>query len=279
MRGGASFRMKSRFFVLWSIEMVLILILLGSSGWAYGDGFTVKESPTTARIKKIEKTWPIKGLRLLQEQSESFKLQAIQSEADPLIIGAAQFQTIDASLERVTQVLDQFEDYPRIFDGLKKAEVRERKVLASGDLMRLFFEQSVPVPFVPNDVSEMIYEVNKKIKGRTTYRYQLHEGNHLVSSDGLVVLESISPTKTQYFEIDFFNAEWGFAKAMGAKKIWENSLKGLLQSDLAFKLKAEDPKKPLEEVLSESKKLARDYPIEKRYLDRIQEKEWFNLYE
>jgi hypothetical protein len=100
-----------------------------------------------------------------------------------------------------------------------------------------------------------------------------------VSSDGLVVLESLSPEKTRYFEIDFFNARWGFAKAMGAKKIWENSLKGLTQSNFAFKLKAEDPNKSLDAVLSESKKMTRDYPIENRYLNRIQQKDWLKLHE
>ena len=230
-------------------------------------------------IEKIEAQWPIHGLAELGQQSENFKLEAISNPHDPLAIGALQMVTIKAPLATVAAMVDNFAAYVKIFDGLKHSEIRETKTEKNLTRYRIYFEQSVPVPFVPNDKNEMLYWVKTGSDSRKIYRYQLHSGNHLTGDDGIIVLDAISPRLTRYVEIDFFSAEWGLAKTLGAKKIWVDSLKGLIQTDLAFKLSSESPLENPDQIRKASLKLADQYPAEVRFAERISLPAWIKAHE
>ena len=90
----------------------------------------------------------------------------------------------------------------------------------------------------------------------------------------MIVLDAISTHLTRYVEFDFWDAHWGIAKTFGAKKIWQNSLQGLVQSDLAIKLRAENKDWDEKKVLSESKNQADAYPTEDRFNKRVDAKVW-----
>lgn len=232
----------------------------------------------TPIIQKIETSWPISGLSELNDQKELLKIEAIETEGHPFFIGAVQMMIVKAPMLSLSSFLDHFADYPKYFDGLKKAEVRDSKVENGKAWSRVYFEQSVPVPFVPNDKSEMIYHVDSSNPSRRVYRYQYRTGNNLISDDGIIILDVISTRLTRYVEFDFWDANWGIAKTLGQKKIWSDSLKGLAQSDLSIKIMAENPSMSAEQVLKDSKKMANAYPAEHRFDHKIDSKKWFKAH-
>jgi hypothetical protein len=232
----------------------------------------------TPVLQKVESTWPIQGLSELSQQKEPLKIQALSTEGDAYFIGVVQMMTIKAPLATVAGFLDHFEEYPKYFDGLKKAQILETKIENEESLFRIYFEQSVPVPFIPNDKSEMIYSVKTIGTSKRFDRYQFRTGNDLISNDGIIILDALSTRLTRYVEFDFWNANWGIAKTFGAKKIWDNSLSGLVQSDLAIKLKSENPTWTEKQVVSESKKMADDYPVEDRFKNRVDSKKWLKAH-
>jgi hypothetical protein len=238
------------------------------------DLWSVVQSQYTPIVQKMETTWPITNLSELDHQSETFKLEAITTEGTPLAIGVIQMVMIKAPLATVAQKVDDVAGYSKMFEGLKKSEIQES--IKDSDVLRqrAYFEQSVPVPFVPNDKNNMVYWVKATGETRKFYRYQFHSGNNLTSDDGLVVLDAISSRLTRYVEIDFFNANWGLAKTFGEKKIWVDSLRGILQTDYAFKLASENPTWTPDKVKKESSKLADQYPVEKRYEARTKLQTW-----
>jgi hypothetical protein len=108
--------------------------------------------------------------------------------------------------------------------------------------MDIFFEQTVPVPFVPNIKYEMLYTISNPAPTKRIYRYQLKEAGTIKSSDGLIILKGNADSTTDYTEFDFFDADWGLAKVAGKNKLWHDSVEGIYLSDLAILFKSEDAK-------------------------------------
>ena len=158
----------------------------------------------------------------------------------PLAIGVAQRMRVGAPVETVQKVVDDIENYADIFPGYKQTKVLSK----DGNLWLTFWEQIIPLFFVPNIKFEMIYLVNKTSPSRVTYRYQLKSPSTLKYSDGVILLEGAPNNTTLYTEFDFFDADWGVASSLGPKKIWTDAVEGLYLSDLAIRIKAENPTMP-----------------------------------
>jgi hypothetical protein len=86
----------------------------------------------------------------------------------------------------------------------------------------------------------MTYVIESLQVDRKIFRYHLKEGEKIKASDGVIILQKLSEYLTLYFEIDFYDADWGILKSVSTDKIWSESIKGLFYSDLAFKFKAEN---------------------------------------
>lgn len=182
-------------------------------------------------------------------ESPAVRLECYDTPGNRFFIGARQELRVHAKLQAVREVLDDFAHYPELFDGLVKAEVREK----AGNRFVVVSEQDVPIPLVPNERNEVIYWVDES-PSRVTYLYQLRKSNHLTANDGAIILEALSPSETAYLELDFWDADWGIAKTFAPDKIWRDNISGLVQADLAVKLKAEHPDWANPHVFDESKK-------------------------
>jgi len=190
------------------------------------------------------------------------QLQCLETPGNPFYIGLRQIMIVDAPLSRVAAVLDDIDHYKEIFPGYDDIHVVSR------DRNRILttWEQHIPIFFVPNIRYQLSYIVDSS-SNRRIYRYQLKDGDHLKSNDGMIVIEAI-PSKlpahpqTLYKEYDFIDADWGVLKSIAPEKIWKATVEGIYLSDLGIKLKAENNNWPSEEIISKSQKLLNQYPVD-----------------
>ncbi len=172
-------------------------------------------------------------------------------------IGAAQFYKVATTVDKLEKLLLQFADYPKWFDGLVSASA----TLESEHRSLVSFEQYVPVPFVSNIKYKMIYEVEAS-GDQHLIRYQFSSGKTMKTYDGFVLLKKDGESHTQVVEYDFIDADWGPAKVMGKSSIWTESITGMVQTDLALKLRAENSDLSDKEVMKQSKASAKKTDIQ-----------------
>ena len=201
---------------------------------------------------------------------EPIALRAFETPGNDTYLGVAQYQEIHAPIAQVAAVIDDYPHYPDLFDDLIRAEVRSNE---NGALV-LFTEQRIPAPFVPNEENEMMYRIesvqaNPSRAASKSYLYQLRSSKNLKFNDGLILLTQAGENLTIYSEIDFWDAEWGFIKSFGAKRIWASSLRALAQADLAIKLQAEHPEWDRRRSKKESEKQAQQIAVDPIYRDRL----------
>jgi hypothetical protein len=111
------------------------------------------------------------------------------------------------------------------------------------------WEQRIPVFFLPNVIYELANLVDKTTPGLRVYRYKLRGAGSMLASDGMVVLEALGSASTRFTEYDFFNAQWG---PLPASAVWRESLHGAFVSDMAIKLRAENPRWSFERIATEA---------------------------
>lgn len=166
---------------------------------------------------------------------------------------------VRASVEAVAAVLDDFTDYPRMFDGLLRAEAAWTGP-ASFSLLQ---EQRVPVPFVKNATFTLNYLVDDRGSAGKGYLYKLKEGNRLEFDDGMIRLVRTPEGDCYFLEYDFALADWGLLAGIAPSKIWESSIAGTIVSDLTIKLRAEHPDWALDRVRKEAKREASRYDLKR----------------
>ena len=216
-------------------------------------------SPYAVKLREILRK-RIAGVDLDRQKpavESAVQLICYETEGNPFYIGAKQQMTVEADLKTVASTVDEFTKYTGIFKGLILAE----PVRADGNLVLTRWEEHIPVPFVPNERNETWYLVAQPSSNLKIYRYSLAKSNHLNKSDGFIMLKA-QGTRTLFTEYDFFDADWGIAKALGVDHAWKESLEGLYQSDMALKLRAEHPDWSSKRVLEESTYAAEKAPLE-----------------
>lgn len=186
---------------------------------------------------------------------------ALETAQRPLLAGIAQQTVIQASFQQVESVLDQIDGYAQIFPDYKVIQVlsRDRNTSIS------FWEQIIPIFFVPNIRFKMAYVSVQPRPHLKLYRYKLKESKDLKTSDGLIGIESIeksSSPQVRYTEIDFFDLDVGMASSLPHERLWRETLEGIYLSDLGIKLKSENPSWAGEKVREESKKILKRFPVE-----------------
>ena len=155
--------------------------------------------------------------------------------------------TIDAPLSATEKVLDDVPRYKDLFPDVVDVHVLPGS--RDGQRYVTVWEQRVPVFFLPNVIYELANLVDKSTPGLRVYRYKLRRGGSMLASDGMVVLEALGLESTRFTEYDFFNAQWG---PLPTSVVWRESLRGAFVSDIAIKLRAENPRWSVERVATEA---------------------------
>jgi hypothetical protein len=175
---------------------------------------------------------------LVKEPSqEPVSVTCLETPGRKFYIGVVQNMRVKAPIQKLQEIVSDFGSYAELFNGY--AAVREES--RDGDRITTYWEQKIPVFFIPNVRYRMIYQLSVADPNVKIYRYRLSKKGDLLESDGFIVLEKISDAETRYIETDFFDANWGILTTFAPGRIWTDSVDGLYQSDLAFLLKAEHP--------------------------------------
>jgi hypothetical protein len=189
-----------------------------------------------------------------QPSSSTFLLRCWTDPKNDLYMGIEQRVIIHAPLQNVNAVVLAIDEYDQLFPDYKKIKVVSR----ANNRFTVYFEQKVPVFFIPNVKYEMLYTELGSDPSRKVFWYQLKEAGTIKSSDGLIILKKSGENETEYTEYDFFDANWGAAKIAGKDKLWRDVVAGIYLSDLAMKLKAEDPKLSASDAREQAKKIKID---------------------
>ena len=215
------------------------------------------ESPYRKKVCELVESWP-KEVPFTRTSAATAGQPTLDSECyttpgNPTYVGVGQRMVIAAPFERVSAAVDDYSGYVGIFEGL----VSVHSLSTDENHAYTEWEESIPFPFVSNVHNQMIHLINQPRPGFRIYRYGLKKASDLIKDDGVIVLEQKSPTETVYTEYDFFDANWGIVKSFGIDRLWKESVEGVYQSDLALKLRVENPDWSADRVLKESRQAAK----------------------
>jgi hypothetical protein len=218
-------------------RVMLLSLALCSSAHGLGPTDEMLEGPDsvyTRWLADILMRWPASRPR--SEGTETVQLTCVAATSDDGYVGMVQQMTVAAPLSAVEQVLDDVPRYKDLFPGVVDVHVLPGSL--DGHRYVTVWEQRVPVFFLPNVIYELAHLVDKTTPDLHVYRYKLRRGGSMLASDGMVVLEALGSHGTRFTEYDFFNAQWG---PLPASAVWRESLRGAFVSDMAIKLRAENP--------------------------------------
>ena len=210
-------------------------------------GSPVSASIYSERIKNISLD---KISSLLKHQETD--VVCLSTSDKPFLIGMLHQVLINASIDKVISVFEDFENYSKIFKDLKRVNIIEKR---GQQEFVVEYESIIPIPFVSNSIYQLHYfgKVEEKPQLQTTYRFELIKGNDLKSLDGIIVIKKIGSTETLYQELDFLDADWGIAKTFAAKSIWRDTVTSAIESDFGLKIKSENPKMESKEIIKQSR--------------------------
>jgi hypothetical protein len=218
------------------------------------------QSPYTDALARLLAHWPPRDIdySLGERDPNPVHVRCIETPGEKYYIGLDQFMFVEAPLSRVETTLDDVAHYKDLFPDFDDVHVSSR----DGNLMTIFWEQHIPVFFIPNVKYETYYLLDKSSPDRKVYRYKIKESGHLKLNDGIIVLEKAGPLRTRYTEYDFYDADWGPLKTFAPGRIWKESVEGIYLSDVAIKLRAENPDWSYERIAKESREILKRFPVD-----------------
>ncbi len=184
-----------------------------------------------------------KKLDAKQSVSKGLVLDCFDHLDDRHAVGVIQRFVIHAELKTVQNVLEDFESYKDLFAETVRVEADKQNPFE----WLITWTQSAPVIFASRPQHELYYKISSEPKAKI-YRTSLKKSTHLIYSQGLIKLVELDSQNTLYFESDFYNANWGLAKIEGTKSLFERNIKELVQTDIALKIKSENPLMPSREA-------------------------------
>jgi hypothetical protein len=189
-----------------------------------------------------------------------FALTCYRLAGSDSAIAASQKLLVRAPLAEIGAVLERIGEYDRIFRGFKKIKVVEQR----GSKILSYWEQRIPIPLVPNVKYRMLYELSSQ-PGERLLRYRLTWSNTLKFSEGFIRLQQDpgNPNLTRYAEVDVWDSHTGLGGLIAPGRIVRESFEGVAQTDLALLLRAENPTKSVDWVLSESASRVPEHAIER----------------
>jgi hypothetical protein len=263
--------MKRDFFFL----IVLLIISLPLKAKSEN----LAQNPYTDMIEKISEQ-ELSGLinKYPSDPTGNIQLTCLETNEQKLYIGLWHSLKINSPLKDAALVLEDFEKYPEVFEGIINS-----KVIKTTDSKKWLveFENKSPVFFLPNIRYQMEYKM-LSVKSGKLYKYHLsnlYPQSNITNSDGLIFLKEENGV-TKFYELDFFNANWGIAGKLAGSNIWSDSINELAVSDLELKLRAENFKISSEEkkekVRSFLKSISEGHLYEKCIKDKINSNSFIN---
>lgn len=222
------------------------------------------DSAYTSKLLHMLKKWPPREFpygQTMLEGENPIGMRCLTTPRNKSYVGVEQWMVIRAPMSRVKALLDDFDNYEKLFIGFDDVHVLKK------DENKFVLQWKQHVPVLPDITYEMDYLVSAMPSGNVVYRYKLHYGRTIKHSDGIIVLEPISRDRTRYTEYDFFEANWGVL-ALSQERIWKESAEGIYLSDAVVKLKSENPDWPYSKVQERAKKFLKDFPVDKVVKER-----------
>ena len=232
--------------------------------------FSTVKSEVWEHLSKLAKKHSSEPVKL---GHSTIELECFNLKDQDLYMGFKQVMEINASIKRIESVISDFETYPDIFLDLAETKV----ISKNGNLSKIYWEQSIPLPLVPNIKYEMIYAYETPAHKQRLIHYHLHESGKIKFSDGFILLKELSESKTLYIEYDFFDADWGPAKILGKNKLWKDALEGLAHSDLAIKLKSENAEWKSDQIRGEASRWVETPELHAYMAECVKDKILFRL--
>jgi len=230
------------------LSVLLAASGLGTCAQPVAERLDGPDSAYSGKLVQVLRRWP--AGRLDTPGAGPVDLTCIATAEQEKYVGMLQRATIRAPISSVEAVLDDVAHYKDLFPDTVDVHVISGS--RRGNRYLTSWEQRIPVFFLPNVTYELAYVVDKTTPGRSVYRYKLGRGDQLIASDGLVILEAVGPDTTQFTEYDFFHAR---AVPLPAQVVWREGLRGAFLSDVAIKLKAENPGWSYKRIASEGERL------------------------
>lgn len=221
----------------------------------------VESGYTPFLVREIQtEGWQKSGSEFSHEllAGQPLRIQCVEKEGNRFYIGLVQDMVIEAPLQKVAAVLDDMDHYKDLFPDFDDIHAVSR----DGNRILTFWEQHIPVFFIPNVKYQVIYQVEGNRPDRRIYRYQLDKVGHIKNNDGMIVIYSDGPTRTKYVEYDFFDADWGPLTTFAPGRIWRDSVEGIYLSDIAIRMKAEHPDWSYKQISKESRKVLEQHPVD-----------------
>ena len=206
------------------------------------------DSVYSAKLVQVLQHWP--GRHVRKPEAGPVELTCIATAEHEKYVGMLQRATIRAPISAVEAVLDDVAHYKDLFPDLVNVSIVPGS--QQGNRYLTSWVQRIPLFFIPNVTYELAYVLDRTTPGRSVYRYKLGRGDQLIASDGMVVLEALGPDTTQFTEYDFFHAR---PVPIPTNVVWRESLRGAFRSDIAIKLKSENPGWSYKHIASEGERL------------------------
>jgi hypothetical protein len=201
-----------------------------------------------AFVDELQASWP--ALDQPGPDEPGLALACFSTPGEPRYVGVRQEMVVQASLATVAAILDDIPGYGELYPDCVAVTVVPGS--RSGGSYLTAWERRVPLFFVANTRFTLRYDVDRSRPGRIDYRYRLEAPGRITESDGLVVLEALTPGTTRFVEYDFFEAGWG---PLPVSMVWTESLSGVFMSDVATRLKAERPGWSSRQIQAEARRL------------------------
>lgn len=205
------------------------------------------ESLYSNEIAKRLSTKPTSQFDFSKIDKDSLNIQALASPGNEYYVGFELTMHVNTSIDRVSKVIEEFDDYVNYFPDYKEIRTIEK----SDGRWVTYWEQVVPVFFIPNIKFQLIHERRMINPNYISYRYQLKEANLLSACDGIIFLEAASPN-TKYTEYSFSETKTGIIRMAGVNAIWHDSFKGYYLSTMGVKLRSENPTWEFKKIIDES---------------------------
>lgn len=241
-------------------QFIFFLILLFSDILLAKDESIVK-SIYTLLINDLSETQLSKYAEKISNPNDKISLKCLETQEGQYYIGLAHSLTINSPAKEVASIIETFNQYPVVFEGIEDAKIMKKMDLEN---IIVEFENKSPAFFIPNIRYQMEYKIIPTHTGKI-YKYHLSNllpQKDILFSDGVMFLEEKNGV-TRFYEIDFFNANWGLAEKIAGSRIWHDSIKELVISDFELKLKAENLNMTVSEKKNKIKNLIDDDQIEK----------------
>lgn len=219
----------------------------------------------TPKILKFLDHWPPPTLKIADKRP--VLVRAIKTPSQPDVIGVIKHFSVKFPLDKVVEVSEKFEEYPKIWEDVESVQVESRdrnRTVTS-------WVRKSPAFFLGKIRYRLQYVTDKSVKGRVVFRQQLIDGNSVDSTDALVILEKMGAAETRITVLNFFNPNAGPFRSLVEGTIWQKSLENNFKDDIAFRARLEHPDWDLDQITKEAERLLDQFPIEKvEYTDLVQ---------